>query len=245
MSTGIDVTPRLFCRGFFVPEVRGWHLIGIFNVDCSFLTSLICIRHLRINNSLSLSFTVSFLNFANLDIISALQQGDQLIFEEVYRTYHERVYFYVQGKTQSAWMAEEATQLTFIKLWRYRASLNPEVDLFVQIFRIARTTMIDLVRQQQNRDNLQHGSSPGDTNRNPTWEQVAGKEVQAVLLAAMEHMPPVRKQVFTMSRLQGLSHQEIAEQLSISVKTVEGHITLALKHLRKHLPLILLLLMRI
>ncbi|WP_158559250.1 RNA polymerase sigma-70 factor [Deminuibacter soli] len=176
-----------------------------------------------------------------MDIINALQQGDQVVFEEVYHQYHERVYFYVWQKTQSAYIAEEATQLTFVKLWQYRAALTAEQQLFTQIFRIARTTMIDLLRKQYNSRNLVQQQPAQATAANDVWQQLAGKEIQASLLAAIEQMPPVRKQVFILSRLQGLSHQEIAGRLSISVKTVEGHITLALKDLRKYLPALIVL----
>lgn len=175
-----------------------------------------------------------------MDIIAALIQGDQVVFEEVYRQYHERVYFYVLKKTRSAYLAEETTQLCFIKLWQYRASLDTRQELFSQIFRITRTTMIDLLRIQYRREHLLFGR-PGEQPQNTTLEQVESRETHLTLLAAVQEMPPVRRQVFILSRFQGLTYQQIADQLSISAKTVEGHITQALKDLRKQLPLLIVL----
>lgn len=171
-----------------------------------------------------------------------MKTGDQFIFEEVFRQHHEKIYFYVLGKTGSPYLAEEAAQLTFIKLWEYRSSLSETHSLFTQIFRIARTTMIDLLRKQENQASLAN-ESPQATmaSANAVWEPVMEKELKSRLIQALDQMPPVRKRVFTMSRMDGMSLKEIAATLSLSVKTVEGHISLAIKQIRNHLTIFLLI----
>lgn len=71
------------------------------------------------------------------------------------------------------------------------------------------------------------------------------EEIQTVLSQTLESMPPVRKRVFEMSRIEGLSHNEISAILLISQKTIEGHITKALKQLKESLPTVLLLFFKI
>lgn len=177
-----------------------------------------------------------------MDTIAAIQNGDRKAFEEVFGLYHERIYFYVLSKTSSAWLAEEATQLAFIKLWQYRHSLSPEMDLWPQLFRMARSCMIDLVRSQQRiRRVLQAQSSAGDSTTQ-AWDQVLENDVYHRLLAIVEKMPPVRQKVFKMSRLQGMTYSEIAMELSISIKTVEAHMAKALGEVKRLLIVLYVLL---
>jgi len=72
-------------------------------------------------------------------------------------------------------------------------------------------------------------------------ESVEVKELQQRIKHAVHNMPPVRRRVFELSRYEFKSYKEIAELLSLSVKTVENHMALAIKHLRKALPLMVLL----
>lgn len=171
--------------------------------------------------------------------ITALKSGDALIFEELFHKYYEMVYHYVLKKTKSEYIAEEATQLTFIKLWQYRTSLNGEIAFETQLFRMVRTTLIDLLRKQQTQSktitNAANNTAPF---ANQVWETVTAQELKARLLRGMEAMPEVRKKVFQMSRLQDRSNKEIAAELSISVKAVEFHITKALKYLKQILTLL-------
>ena len=173
------------------------------------------------------------------DTIAGLKSGDTFLFEELFHTYYEMVYRYVLKKTKSEYIAEETTQLTFIKLWQYRKNLNEAILFEIQLFRIVRTTMIDLLKKQQTQNKLAataNNSTPSFTNT--VWENVAAQELQGRLLLGMEAMPPVRKKVFQMSRLQDRSNKEIAAELSISVKAVEFHITKALKYLKQILTLL-------
>jgi RNA polymerase sigma-70 factor (ECF subfamily) len=63
--------------------------------------------------------------------------------------------------------------------------------------------------------------------------QIKAAELEAAVIDTINHMPEKSKKVFLMSRYQQLSNNNIAEQLGISIKTVEAHITTALKMLRK------------
>ena len=175
----------------------------------------------------------------SLKTIAALKEGDRVIFEAVFHQYHERIYLYIFHKTQSTYLAEETTQLTFIKLWQYRENLSEDYQLFTQLFRIARTTLIDLLRKEEYRKGLEgKGGMPAPADE--VLDSMAAREMQKKMWEMVAQMPPVRKQVFTMSRMQHMTPVEIAQELSISVKTVEGHITRALKDLRGILLLCLI-----
>jgi len=162
--------------------------------------------------------------------IAALRTGDPAIFEEIYRAWHERVYFYVLGKTGSEWLAEETTQMTFIRLWRSRDKLSDEIEFGIQLFRIARTAMIDEIRKEHRKQRDRNLDTPAAHDGN---SQQDGRELEQRIAVLIDSMPPVRRQVFRMSRFSGLSYQEIASELSLSVKTVEAHVSKALQYLRR------------
>jgi len=179
----------------------------------------------------------------SLTTIAALKTGDCPIFEEVFHENYERVYFYVLKKTKAAYIAEEVTQLTFIKLWQYREKLDENIALNIQLFRIARTTMIDLLRKQQNSNYLlANAENIYKQSSNDVWEAVTAKELKGRLILSIQSMPAVRKKVFEMSRVNCMSNREIAIKLSISVKAVEFHITQALKYLKQILSVIIIFL---
>ncbi len=169
-----------------------------------------------------------------LDTIAALREGDTFVFQQVFAQYHEKLYFYVLGKTKSSYLTEEAVQLTFIKLWRYRSSLNPEISLSIQLFRIARTTLIDLLRSNgyNNRIFVEMSLAGKNLCRNNVDERIDESELKKKVLKGVEQMPAMRRKIFELSRYDGLSYKEIAVELSLSVKTVEHHISLALKQLQ-------------
>jgi RNA polymerase sigma-70 factor (ECF subfamily) len=168
--------------------------------------------------------------------IFAIQQGDKTIFELVYMRFHEKLYFYVFKKTGSSYIAEEVVQLTFIKLWNNRQILSLQIPLDIQLFQIAKTLLIDLLRKNANQrklvDRYKDIIIDGiDDALNPLLQ----KELAEKLAKLIDAMPPVRKKVFRLSREAGLTHKEIAEQLSLTPKNIENHISKAIRQLKKGL----------
>ncbi|MCH5596442.1 RNA polymerase sigma factor [Niabella ginsengisoli] len=83
-----------------------------------------------------------------MDYVSEIKQGNKLVFEEVYYKYHNRFYFYVLRRTASEELAEEVVQMSFIKVWEKRSQLSASFPIEVQIARIARSIMIDVLRRK-------------------------------------------------------------------------------------------------
>lgn len=173
--------------------------------------------------------------------IAALKEGDTSIFSEIFNEYHRKVYLYVLSKTHSEYIAEEVTQITFIKLWNYRQNLDESEPVSKLIFHIARTTCIDVFRKEAVRGRVLKQENPTETGTSNSAEAVEVKELQQQIKQVVGSMPPVRRRVFELSRYEFKSHKEIAELLSVSVKTVENHMALAIRHLRNLLMLLLLL----
>jgi RNA polymerase sigma-70 factor (family 1) len=160
-----------------------------------------------------------------------VRTGCLATFELVYYQYHPKLYAFVLGKTASSYIAEEVVQLAFIKLWNNRETLSNDHPLDVQLFRIARTTLIDELRKDMVRNN--HINNIQQDLTSSYTEQIEERETLRQIDQAIEALPPMRKMVFKLSRINHLTNAEIAQMLSISPKTVENHINLALKELRR------------
>lgn len=169
--------------------------------------------------------------------VTAIKQGDQVVFEKTYMFWHAKIYAYFIHKTKSTYMAEELVQLTFIKLWNFRHTLKQEIPIEAQLFTIARTTMLDFLKKQANQRRLIENVTPELlSHAEPFWDFDGKVRVTAII----NTLPPVRRQVF-LSRYEGYSNREIAEKLAISVRTVEKHIALAIKQLKSKLSAIIFL----
>lgn len=170
--------------------------------------------------------------------VQQIQSGNINSFEKVYQQYHTKLYYYALKHTQSTYLSEETVQLTFIKMWENRRLLSPHFDLSVQLFRIAKSTMIDLLRKERTAGRF----LVQPVEEMPEFPVEAGtdyKEELSQVEAWIEELSPVRRTVFKLSRFEELSHKEIAEQLSISPKTVENHIGRAIRQLKDKMVLIL------
>ena len=164
-------------------------------------------------------------------MIDAIKKGDAAAFEEAYVCHREKVYAYFLKKTNSAEDSLDLLQTVFLKLWQYRSSLSPEYLLEQHIFHIARTVFIDYLR----RENKLHQIRKAVTTRSETKASVNTSheyEVYAGFEKILSAMPPLRKKVFELHRIEGYSYKEIAEILSIPVKSVDNNLSKALKHLR-------------
>jgi RNA polymerase sigma-70 factor (family 1) len=166
-----------------------------------------------------------------MENIDALKNSCLTTFKMIYYQYHPKLYAYLLSKTSSAYIAEEVVQLAFIKLWNNRGNLSYEHTIDIQLFRIARTTLIDELRKDIVRNS--HINKIGQTITQSYTDSFEERETLKKVKQAIEMLPPMRKMVFKLSRFNHLTNAEIAEMLSISPKTVENHINLAIKELRK------------
>lgn len=166
--------------------------------------------------------------------IAEIRSGDEASFTEVFNLYYAKVYHHFLKKTRSSATAREAAQLTFIKLWEFRHTLSEAVSLDTQIFHIASGALIDYLRRENTqRKKVREASGlledEGGGGHDRSFES------SDYLVSLTRSLSPARKKVFILSRIHGHSYKEIAEQLSISLKTVEDHMVKALRQIRSML----------
>lgn len=173
------------------------------------------------------------------ELLQSLKGGDRESFHTLYFMHHARLYQYIFKYTRSEWLAEETVQLSFVKIWETKENLSLSYNFSTQLFRTAKSILIDLLRKESLRraENTEAYIQVED-ERAPAHAYTELKEELEHTLGVIKTMPPVQQEVFSYSRIHDLSHKEIAEKLSISTKTVETHITRAVKHLKKAIPLL-------
>lgn len=154
-------------------------------------------------------------------------------FASIFQSWNRKVYHYALNKTNSDYIAEETVQRVFIKLWHNLNRKQLDIKVEAQLFCISRTVLLDIVKEERRRQLALAGQPVPETNNPTPLDVYRLKEMQSELHVLIENMPEIRKKVFKLNRLDQLSYKEIAQQLSLSPKTVENHIYLALKTLKK------------
>lgn len=168
----------------------------------------------------------------SLYTVPDIKQGSVKAFEAIYSLYKDKLYFWLLGKMKSEYWAQEILQQTFVKCWINRDNLSETLDIDTQLFRIARSLMIDQLRKLANERKLL-ANAPATTNPSSPHQQYDALESLRQINEVVNNLPEVSKQVFRLSREYGFTYSEIAKELSISPKTVEYHISRILSQLRK------------
>jgi RNA polymerase sigma-70 factor (family 1) len=167
------------------------------------------------------------------ELLQLIAQGNETAFKQIVDAYWTKVYGQALAYSKSVPLAEELTQDTFIAIWMNRERLSAVANFPGYLFMIVRNKLLNTLRQKL------AATTPVDNMalEETTWRpdaQLEYRQVYDLLLKAMEALPPMRKKVFMMSRLEGKSYEEIAGELQISRNTVKEHIVKALNILRSH-----------
>jgi RNA polymerase sigma-70 factor (ECF subfamily) len=171
------------------------------------------------------------------DIFTRISSGDEQAFRFVFDQYKTRVYYFILRLVRSEEVAEELTQDVFMRLWISRATLtevdNPNSYLFVA----ARNRSLDHLRRRKNERVMIQSMERrmGDGAINNTEEEVLYNETNRMLQEAVRLLPEQQRAVYRLSRLEGLSREEIAERLNISPNTVKNHLSSAIKTVKTYL----------
>lgn len=181
-------------------------------------------------------------------LVKELIAGNEKAFRVLFDTYRNDLYKYSLSMVIREAYAEEIVQDVFMKVWIKRESLNPNLSFRSYIFTITRNMNIKFLKKASNnlklREELFYRSQKSS---NPTELMLAEAEMEKLKQQALDQLPPKRRQIFELSRNEGLSYEAISEELGISPHTVRNHMSKALETLRKilseHIDLSLALLL--
>lgn len=166
-------------------------------------------------------------------LAQGLLDGNREALEELYVMYSPRVRAFVSHYTGSSADAEDLTHDVFLKIWDKRASIRTEDNLSSLIFTMARNAVLDAVKHRKVKDRYVEQQRVVISQQVQDIEpSIHAREELSKLERKIENLSDRQKRVFEMSRVEGKTYDEIASELKISEKTVQYHISQALKDLR-------------
>jgi len=170
---------------------------------------------------------------ADLPKLISLKEGDHAAFLDVYNALHIKIFRFFLKRVLLHDTAKDLTQQCFIRLWQFRQTLSEEHSMEKQVFIIARNLLINHIKKEATRKRLalQHIQTLEKDAVQPS--SVTHFEVSSEVSAAIDTLPPVRKKILMLKAFHGCSNKEIASQMSISIKTVEDHVSKAFRHIRQ------------
>jgi RNA polymerase sigma-70 factor (family 1) len=172
------------------------------------------------------------------DLITALRAGSEPAFRELFNRYADKVFRYVMRFVPAEAVAEELMQDVFMKVWNYRENLDPAQSFNNFLFRITKNHILNYLRDTQ-RDvalNKEYRLSLSSFH-NAVEESLIHEEYIALANKAIALLPDKRRSIFIMSRLEGMSYEQIAQALDISKDTVRLQMIKSIKSIREYLRL--------
>lgn len=168
-----------------------------------------------------------------------LRASDREALAEVFEAMHDPLFRYVRSITKNGAAARDITQDLFIRLWDARASLDPSQSLEAYLFRMARNRAYNHERNRRTRTDKEDDVRE-DSVAQPSAPVLPDAQVDANLLEAnlaqwIEELPDRQREALSLSRFEGLSHDDVADVMDISPRTVNNHIVRALKTLRERI----------
>jgi len=176
--------------------------------------------------------------------IHAVQNVDETAFEQVFKTHYKSLFAYAITILKSEAAAEEIVQNVFLRLWEKKLPLPPGTQLKPYLYRAIHNESLNHIKHEKVKSRYQlYAVSKGEGQEQPASKKIMTAELEKKIQEALNELPEQCRTIFQLSRFEELKYREIAEQLDISVKTVENQMGKALKLLRtklaEFLPLLL------
>ncbi len=167
-------------------------------------------------------------------IVFALKKGDEHAFKTIYDANKKTLSAFINKYTRNQHQTEDIIQDTFIKLWNVRESLDENKSVVSFLYKTAYNTFIDKYRKKKREQSMLDGWLYKRLTQLVEEDDDVKKEKIKLMQNAIDKLPPKCKTIFMMSKFEQLKYAEIAEQLDISVKTVEAQMGKAFSIIRKH-----------
>jgi len=177
----------------------------------------------------------TILSYNEQQLLNGLQQGDQGCFDQLYNLYSEPLYINLLKLVKHPETAEEILQDIFIQVWEKRSTIDIHTSVSGYLFRIGENKVYDFFRRAR-RDKVLYAHVKAAASEQYTHieETLLFRENEQLLQAAVAALPPPRRQVFELCKLQGKTYEQVSAQLGISTSTINDHIVKATRSIRQY-----------
>lgn len=162
-------------------------------------------------------------------------------FEILFKLYYDKLKIFANSYLQNDNDAEEVVQNTFVKLWERRHKITDDINMNAYLYKMVRNGCLDFLKHEKvklsyhnNYKQLQ-ASINYEALKDETASDLIREELKNQILAAIDYLPESCKNIFIKSKIEGKKNQEIADELLLSVRTVENQIFKASKMIRHKL----------
>jgi RNA polymerase sigma-70 factor, ECF subfamily len=174
---------------------------------------------------------------SNTNLVKLLKRGDMAAFDAIYYKYSHKLHLFVLRYLKQEEDAEGIVQEVFIKIWESRKKIDTYQSFEGFIFTIAYNATISLLRKRmsetKSREYLKSLQQPDIPET--AIDELQYKELNHKVQKLLKELTPRQREIYQLSREEGLSHKEIAEKLDLSESTVNNHLVTILKYLKSHL----------
>lgn len=161
-----------------------------------------------------------------------IKKNDEKAFKILFDRYYKKLLDYAFTFTGDLQEAEDIVQQTFITLWTNRKKIDAQKSIKSYLYRITYNTYIDTYRKQKHKESFfDEIKERALRDRINDDDEIIEQRILK-LKVVIDSLPDKCKEVLQMNKFQGLKYKEIADQLNISVKTVEAHMNTAFKKIR-------------
>ena len=174
---------------------------------------------------------------SNTELVKLLKKDDMKAFDIIYKKYSRRLYGFVFRYIKQEADTEEIVQDVFIKIWKSRTKIDVSSSFESFLFTIAHNATVNLLKKRATEQKyVEHVKSLQIINESyELTDEIHYKELKQKFLGLVDELSPRQKEIFQLSREEGLSNKEIADKLGISIQTVKNHLVTTLSFLRNKL----------
>ena len=166
-------------------------------------------------------------------ILKELRKGDHVAFEEIFKRYSRQLFQFALSYLKSKEVAEDIVQEVFVKIWNNRKDIKTDTSFQSYLFTITLNSVRKYFNQLSRLNELKHDILFEFSGNNPDFDDRSDYQFMLGKLEEfIQKMPEKRREVFIKKKIEEKSLKEISEELNITTKTVEYHITEAMRFLK-------------
>jgi len=172
-------------------------------------------------------------------LLDKLKKGDDLAFKNIYFLYYNKLFAFARNFVNNNEIAQDIVADVFYKIWKKRESLNIQMSLKAYLYTSVKNACINKLRILNKElkiiDDTEYLLKEIEINHytDSLLNEIQTLEIENIIIDIINKMPEKQKMVFVLSRFEGLSSDEISQNLGISKRTVESHLYNAMKLIKE------------